>query len=147
MLDCFVKGSLVKIQDDKKWGRSLFSPQASLMEDFSNFALACSKNEFTGFVPTKYVNLLSALVRLSRKPDAKEFYTKAEVCERLQKESAKAISDAIFDEFVKLRVISATPGADRFSWSDRQVQKRLIFESTARLLKDLDEEAAVHRAA
>ncbi|MBM3381557.1 MAG: cyclic nucleotide-binding domain-containing protein [Betaproteobacteria bacterium] len=147
MLDCFVKGSLVKIQDDKKWGHSLFAPQAALMEDFANFALACSKNEFAGFVPTKHVNLLSALVRLSRKPDAKEFYTRAEICERLQKESAKVINDVLFDEFVKLRVISATPGADRFSWNERQVQKRLIFESTARLLKDLSEEGAVNRAA
>ncbi|MEN9529564.1 MAG: hypothetical protein RI932_1437 [Pseudomonadota bacterium] len=147
MLDCFVRGSLVKIQDDKKWGRSLFSPQAALMEDFANFALNCSKNEFAGFVPTKHMNLLSALVRLSRKPDAKEFYTKAEVCERLQKESAKAVNDALFDELVKLRVISGTPGVDRFSWNDRSVQKRLIFESTARLLKDLSDEADSSRAA
>lgn len=147
MLECFVKGSLIKVQDDKKWGRSIMSPQAPILEDFANFALASYKSEFSGFVPMKYSNLLAALVRLSRKPDAKEFYTKIEIFELLQKEAAKAISDSVFDELVRCRVILSTAGADKHSWNDRQVQKRIIFESTCRFLKDVTEESISTRAA
>lgn len=147
LLDSFVKGSLIKIQDDKKWGRSLLGPQAALLEDFANFVLNSGKNDCAGFVPIKHNNLLAALVRMARKPDAKEYYTKAEVCERLHKESAKPINDALFDELVKLRVLSVTPGADRVSWSDRMVQKRMIFENSCRFLKDIGDGETASKAA
>ncbi len=147
VLEIFIKGSLIKIQEDKKWGRSILSPQAVILEDFANFIMSCGKNDFSGFVPTKYSNLLSALVRLSRKPGAKQFYSRAELCEQIQKELAKPINDSIIDDLIQLRVLSAAPGADKFSWNDRQIQKRMIFESTARLMKDLSDERPSSKAA
>ncbi|NBW83503.1 hypothetical protein EBR21_17285 [bacterium] len=147
LLDAFVKGSLIKIQPDKKWGRSIYSPNASLMEDFGNFVLQCAKTEGAGFVPTKYQLLMLAFVRLAKKADFKDYYSKAELIEMLSKESGKAITSELVDEFVKLRLLASVSGADKFSWSAAQIQKRLIFESTVRFVKDIREEELDNKAA
>ncbi|MFZ9520261.1 MAG: Crp/Fnr family transcriptional regulator [Silvanigrellaceae bacterium] len=147
ILDAFVKGSLVKIQPDKKWGRSIYSPNAALMEDFGNFVLQCAKTEGAGFVPTKHQLLMSSLVRLAKKPDFKEYYTKAEFIEMLSKESGKSITNEILEEFVKLRLVASAAGADKLSWSAVQIQKRLIFESTVRFVKDVRDEESENKAA
>lgn len=147
LLDAFVKGSLIKVQPDKKWGRSIYSPNAAVMDDFANFVLQSAKTETAGFVPTKYQLLMSSLVRLAKKPDAKDYYSKAEVIENLSKESGKKINEEIFDELVKLRVILASAGAGKHTWTAAQIQKRLIFESSARFVKDIQDEDVDHKAA
>ncbi|MEY3904078.1 MAG: hypothetical protein RL189_3384 [Pseudomonadota bacterium] len=147
LLDAFVKGSLIKVQPDKKWGRSIYSPNAAVMDDFANFVLQSAKTETAGFVPTKYQLLMSSLVRLAKKPDAKDYYSKAEVIENLSKESGKKINEEIFDELVKLRVILASAGADKHTWTAAQIQKRLIFESSVRFVKDIQDEDVDHKAA
>ncbi|MEN9808490.1 MAG: hypothetical protein RLZZ488_57 [Pseudomonadota bacterium] len=147
LLDAFVKGSLIKVQPDKKWGRSIYSPNAAVMDDFANFVLQSAKTETAGFVPTKYQLLMSSLVRLAKKPDAKDYYSKSEVIENLSKESGKKIGEEVFDELVKLRVILAAAGADKHTWTAAQIQKRLIFESSARFVKDIQDEDVDHKAA
>jgi CRP-like cAMP-binding protein len=147
LLDAFVKGSLIKVQPDKKWGRSIYSPNAALMEDFGNFVLQCAKTEGAGFVPTKYHLLMSSLVRLAKKPDFKDYYTKVELIEMLSKESGKTITNELIDEFVKFRLLASVSGADKFSWSAVQIQKRLIFESTVRFVKEIREEEMDNKAA
>jgi len=138
-LDCFVTGSLIKIQIDKKWGRSVFSPQPAVLEDFARFLLHSHANGFQGFVHRKHQNLLSALVRLSRRADAKEFYTKAEICERVGNEAALRIGPELIDELVSLKVLQVkNVGSDAFQWNDKQLQRRIIFESTCRALRDAE---------
>ena len=146
-LDAFVKGSLLKISQDKKWGRSIMSPNAAILEDFANFILQCSKTETSGFVPTKYQLILSSLVRLAKKTDAPEYYTKAQTVEILSKESGKTITPELIDEFIRLRVISSAAGGDRLSWKAMQIQKRLIFESTVRFVKEIAEAESEKKAA
>jgi len=146
-LDAFVKGSLIKIQQDKKWGRSIMSPNAALMEDFANFARQSAKTETIGFVPTKHQLLLSSLVRLAKKKDAPEFYTKTQAIEVLSRESGKTITPELIDELIRLRVIFSIAGADKLSWKAVQIQKRLIFESTVRYIKDISDAEQEHKAA
>ncbi|NBX16940.1 MAG: hypothetical protein EBR09_06195 [Proteobacteria bacterium] len=145
--EAFVKGSLIKVAQDKKWGRSIMSPNAALLEDFANFILQCSKTETAGFVPTKHQLLLSSLVRLAKKPEAPEYYSKAQAIELLSKESGKTITPELIDEFVKMRVIASAAGADKLSWKAAQIQKRLIFESTVRCVKELAEAEDGQKAA
>lgn len=147
LLEAFVKGSLIKVQLDKKWGRSIYTPNAAAMEDFSNFVLQSVKTETAGFVPSKYQLLLSSLVRLAKKQDAPDFYTKALAMDALSKESGKKITDEIFDELVKLRVITQSAGVDKYSWTAQSLQKRLIFESTVRFVKDIQEDQVDNKAA
>jgi hypothetical protein len=146
-LESFVSGSLIKIQMDKKWGRSVFSPQPAVLEDFARFLLQSHANGFQGFVHRKHQNLLSALVRLSRRPDAKEYYTKVEICERIGKEAALRIGPELIDELVSLKVMSAKNGEDAFQWNDKQLQRRLIFESTCRALRDAETNAKPEQVA
>jgi CRP-like cAMP-binding protein len=146
-LECFVTGSLIKIQMDKKWGRSLFSPQPAVLEDFARFLLQSHASGFQGFVHRKHQNLLSALVRLSRRPDAKEFYTRKELCERVEKEAAVRIGPELIDELTVLKVLQVKNASDAFFWNDKQLQRRIIFESTCRALRDAEKKSQSEQVA
>lgn len=132
----FMKGSLVKAQDDKKWGRSVFSPNPQVLEDFSVFCLQASKNNFESFVPSKFTPVLSALIRVSKKEKIARDYPLNELIERVKAECGKSIDAGTVRELLRLRVFSQTPISESYTWSDRQLQRRLVFESTCRFIKD-----------
>lgn len=137
VLTAFIKGSLIKVRDDKKWGRSIEAPQAALLEDFAQFTLQSVKTDTAGFIPVKYQLLVTSLVRLAKKDNAKEYCTRAECIELLSKESGRKVTDEVFNDLLKFRMITQASGADRCSWSAKSLQRRLIFESTFRCVKDL----------
>lgn len=132
----FMKGSLLKAQDDKKWGRAVFAPNAQLLDDFSIFCLQVAKNDFVNFVPLKHMPLLSALVRISRKEKDHGNYHAAELIEKIKAECGKVIDASIISELVRLRILSQVPASEQYSWVERQIQRRIIFESTCRFVKD-----------
>ena len=134
----FMKGSLLKSQDDKKWGRSVFTPNAQLLEDFSVFCLQVTKRGFSQFVPAKYVPVLSSLIRISKKEKERADYPVNELIEKIKVECGKVIDARVVSELVRLRVLSQTPATENVSWVERQVQRRIVFESTCRFLKDAE---------
>jgi hypothetical protein len=147
MLEAFVKGSLVRVQVDKKWGRSILSPNAAIIEDFGNFVLQTSKSELNGYVPIKYHLLMTSMVKIAQKPDAPQFYSKADILELLAKRSGKPNPNEVLNDLLRLKIISSSNGGEKFSWSPQHVHKRLVFESTVRFIKELLGADSDHRAA
>lgn len=143
----FMKGSLLKAQEDKKWGRAIFSPNAQLLEDFSVFCLQVAKQDFMNFVPSKFMPVLSALIRISKKEKERSEYSASELFEKVKAECGKVIDSNVISELVRLRVLSQVPAAEKYSWVERQVQRRMIFESTCRFVKDAQVSAIEPKAA
>jgi len=143
----FMKGSLIKAQEDKKWGRSVFAPNAQLLEDFSVFCLQSAKQDFIHFVPSKYTPVLSALIRISKKEKEKKDYSVNDLIEMIKVECGKVIDPKTVAELVSLHVLSKTPTTDNVSWVERQVQRRVIFESTCRFIKDVNSNSSDQKAA
>jgi hypothetical protein len=143
----FMKGSLLKAEEDKKWGRSIFSPNAQLLEDFSVFCLQVAKQDFANFVPSKFMPLLPAFVRISKKDKERSDYSAIELIEKVKAECAKTIDSKVISELVRLRVLSQVPATDKYSWVERQIQRRMIFESTCRFVKDAQVSAVESKVA
>lgn len=137
LFQAFMKGSLLKAQDDKKWGRAVFAPNAQLLDDFSVFSLqVAKKNDFNNFVPLKHLPVLSALVRISRKEKEPANCEAAELIRKIKAECGKVIDASTVQELVRLRILSQVPASEQYSWVERQIQRRIVFESTCRFVKD-----------
>jgi CRP/FNR family transcriptional regulator, cyclic AMP receptor protein len=137
----FVQGGLIKIVEDKKYGPSVSNPRPALIEEFAVFALQSSKTGITNFAPAKLYPWMSSLVRVLKKMESRDSFTRVELAELLSKEMGRTVSEALVGELVAHGVVRAVGTSDKVLAQPAQVSRRIAFENTCRLIKDCNENA------
>ena len=135
---CFSQSGLIKLVEDKKFGPSISKPKAPLIEDFGIFCSQAQKSEMKGFASTKIYPYMSALGRALQKFGEKEFYTMEELVAELSKEMGRQVSEGIFAEMQMSGVIRPN-GKGQYSFNSQQSARRIVFEGTCRLIKEINE--------
>jgi len=132
----FTGSGLVKVVEDKKWGPSVSKPKAQLLEEFAVFCLQASKQGQARFAPPKLYPWMSALVRLGKKIEGRGPLSPAELAAELSKEMGRSVSEAMVGELVAHGVVRTSGGDGKIAYNAVQINRRIVFENTCRLLKE-----------
>ena len=133
---CLTQAGLIKTVEDKKYGTSIQKPRAQLLEEFGVFCLHAGKSGVASFAPQKLYPWMSSVVRLSKKFEGKDSFTRAELADALSKEMARTVSEALVGELVAHGVVRTLGSPDKVGFNAAQVSRRIVFENTCRLVKD-----------
>lgn len=134
-----IQGGLVKQAEDKKFGSSLMRPKVQLLDDFSVFCLQVARKGIAGFAPTKLYPWMGALVRVQKRCPGQESFAQEELADHLSKEMGRTVSDILVQELMSHGVVRGQAGAGKVTFSVSQVQRRMVFENTCRLIKECKE--------
>ena len=136
---CFSQAGLIKVGEDKKYGSVIQKPKAQILEDFGVFCLQSGRNDFAKFAPVKLYPWMSALVRVQKKVPDREAFSKADLADLLSKEMGRTVSEALVLELVNYDVCRAAGTSGNVTFAAQQVQRRVVFENTCRLLREVKE--------
>ncbi len=130
----FVKGGLVKVFSDKKWGPVIRSPRPKVFEDFANFATQVAKHGEKGFAPAKVCKWMGSLVRVSKSLNVTEGVDVSAFIEAIGRDSGRTVGPEVLDVFVDHNMLRCQNNQVRYT--PAVIQKRMIFEGTCRALQE-----------
>lgn len=143
--DAFVKGGLIKVFDDKKWGDVVRNPKAKVLEDFAVFANRVAKEGNSDFVPAKLNKWMGTLIRVRKKHPDRDSFPVDHFIEAIGKDSGRAVPAEIIGVFAARNMLRVQNNT--VSYSAEQIQKRLVFEGVCEALAELEASAATDRQA
>lgn len=141
--DAFVKGGLIKVFEDKKWGEVVRNPKAKVLEDFSVFASRVAKDGSGDFVPAKLNKWMGTLIRVRKKHPDRDSFPLDLFVQAIAKDSGRAVPSDLIHEFVARNMLRVQN--DMVTYSAEQIQKRLVFEGVCGALSELEASAAAER--
>jgi CRP/FNR family cyclic AMP-dependent transcriptional regulator len=143
--EAFVKGGLIKVIEDKKWGDVVRNPKASVLEDFGIFANRVAKEGTGDFVPVKLTKWMGTLIRVRKKhPDQDAFPVESFIA-AVSKDSGRSVPVEIIDSLAERKLLRVQNNC--VSYSAELIQKRLVFEGVCAALLDLEAAVASDRHA
>ena len=152
LLAQMTKGGLFKTEVVGKYGECLVAPQVQVLEDFGHFLLHSEKDDCQGFVSLKFIPWMSALLRCAKRRGESTGHREvlphsaweaAELNAALAKDRGREVDDDLLPNLVAVKVLQAenlgkggaTPQV-RYTFMPSLLQRRIVFESTARLMRD-----------
>lgn len=132
------KQNIVREVQTGNLGPCFAKGRTPLLEEFSAFALATAKNGDDDFAPSKLLPYISALSKLKGKLPEAEAWPRATVLELLGKEMGRELPEDVVVELSECGALKLVPG-DNLGFSPVALEKRVMFESAARLIMDLDD--------
>lgn len=143
IFNAFSTSGLIKVIHDKKYGNIIMKPNVQLIEDFAVFSMSISKKGTAAFVPIKFHNWMSGLIRIHKRNRQNEgAFPKADFPATLGRELGRQDGEEIMYKLMGYKILSEK-GADekskRIFFNAIQVQKRIIFESISRIVNDVSQ--------
>lgn len=148
IFDTFPSGGLVKLVENKKFGPSLQTPKAELVEGFANFCRTVAKEGAGDFAPTKLYPFMSSMLRVYKKNPTVESWLRKDLAEAMGKDLGRTDVESIVPALVEAKALRVLPGTNeqQVAFSALQVQNRIIFEGVCRLVKELVKELGKEEA-
>jgi CRP/FNR family cyclic AMP-dependent transcriptional regulator len=130
------KGGLFRVTHNQKYGKVIARPNAQLLEDFGSFTSNIAKKGMADFVPTKYYKWMLCLIDLSKKYNNVEQFEKSLLMNFFKNELKRDDVFLIMKELVHHDIIVDKTTSVKFSAT--KIQKTIVFESIARILKEIE---------
>jgi CRP/FNR family cyclic AMP-dependent transcriptional regulator len=131
----FQGGGLIKTVHNQRYGKVIEKPNSQILEDYSNFAMTVAKRGTNYFVPSKLYKWMQALLRISAKCNNLEHFETETLIDFMQVELGRDDCEMILNQLAQHEVVRKRETSVIFSAS--KIQKTIIFETIAKLLKDV----------
>lgn len=132
----FEQNGLFKLTANQKYGKVIMNPNAEILEDYASFAISVVKKGTNYFAPPKLYKWMSALIRISKKFNNVEQFSKEQLSGFLKADLGRDDIDMILSSLAQHGIIKETETSIQFS--PAKLQKTIIFESVVRALKEVN---------
>ncbi|MES2615442.1 MAG: cyclic nucleotide-binding domain-containing protein [Bdellovibrionota bacterium] len=135
IFNLFEQNSLFRIRENQKYGPVILNPNPQILEDYANFSIASVKKGVNYFVPPKYYKWMNALVRISKKFNNLEQFSKEQLINLLKTDMVRDDVEIHLLELLQYELIQEKDSF--YLFSPTKLQRTMIFESISRSLKDV----------